>query len=100
MADTSGIFSSNGNSLDLEPEKSKFSVGHIISPFLNFFSILQKSQNDHQVHRSFSVITGVWMVPCGTTTVLQGHSGTQVRKNKMTRFKFCFRWHFFIYLNS
>ena len=37
VADTSGIFSSNGNSLDLEPEKSKFSVGHMISPFLNFF---------------------------------------------------------------
>ena len=86
MADTSGIFPQKEIPWTWSLKKSKFSVGHIISPFLNFFSILQKSQNDHQVHRSFSVITGVWMVPCGTTTVLQGHSGTQVRQNKMAKF--------------
>ena len=78
--------------MDLEPKKSNFSVGlnlglchNIISPFFELFFNLT-IENDHQVHRSFSVITGVWTVPSGTTTVLLGHSGTQVRKNKMTRF--------------
>ena len=43
------------------------------------------------------------MVPCGTTTVLQGHSGTQVRQNKMAKFcllfiGFLFEFIFFLYI--